>query len=177
MNNRLTTEEFIRRARKVHGDKFDYEDVQYTTQYVEVRIICPIHGAFHQKPTIHIKSKHGCPHCARENRPKYKRKKKILVDEKKLNVFHNILDITSEVTSISPQAILTTCKRRDISDAKRIMCYVLRKKYKYSLKTISSLMGFGAHTSVFFHCRNHENLIYDKNYQSKYNQIIKELEL
>lgn len=38
-------------------------------------------------------------------------------------------------------------------------------------------MGFGAHTSVFFHCRNHENLIYDKNYQSKYNQIIKELEL
>ena len=28
-NKRLTTEEFIRRAKKVHGDKYDYSDVDY----------------------------------------------------------------------------------------------------------------------------------------------------
>ena len=59
----LTTEEFIEKARKVHGDKYDYSKVEYKTMHTKVCIICPIHGEFWQKPSNHISLKQGCPLC------------------------------------------------------------------------------------------------------------------
>ena len=59
---RLTTEEFIERARKVHGDEYDYSKVKYVNIETEVCIICNKHGEFWQKPASHL-SNHGCPIC------------------------------------------------------------------------------------------------------------------
>jgi very-short-patch-repair endonuclease len=59
---RLTTEIFIDRARKVHGDLYDYSKVKYVNNKTEVCIICPKHGEFWQKPVLHLKG-HGCPNC------------------------------------------------------------------------------------------------------------------
>ena len=58
----LTTEEFIERAKKVHGDKYDYSKVKYINNKTKVRIICPIHGEFEQNPYHHLKGS-GCPYC------------------------------------------------------------------------------------------------------------------
>lgn len=63
MGKRLTTEEFIRRAREAHGDKYDYSKVEYITSDDKVCIICPIHGEFWQMPRDHAHSKSGCPRC------------------------------------------------------------------------------------------------------------------
>ena len=41
-----TTETFIKAARRVHGDKYDYSKVKYINSYTEVTIICPNHGEF-----------------------------------------------------------------------------------------------------------------------------------
>ncbi|MBR6517584.1 MAG: hypothetical protein IKT40_12205 [Bacilli bacterium] len=60
--NSLTTEEFIDRARKVHGDKYDYSKVNYINNSTKITIICPIHGEFEQLPSNHL-SKNGCPRC------------------------------------------------------------------------------------------------------------------
>ena len=38
------TEEFIKKAKKVHGDKYDYSKVNYIGSKIEVTIICPEHG-------------------------------------------------------------------------------------------------------------------------------------
>lgn len=57
-----TTETFISKARLVHGDKFDYSKVKYIDYKTEVCIICPIHGEFWQKPTLHL-TRSGCFHC------------------------------------------------------------------------------------------------------------------
>lgn len=65
---RLTTEEFITRAREVHGDRYDYSLVEYVKSSVKVRIICPIHGVFEQSPNNHVSMKQGCPQCAVEQR-------------------------------------------------------------------------------------------------------------
>ena len=46
MSKRLTTEEFIEKARKIHGDKYDYSKVEYKSATEKVIIICPIHGEF-----------------------------------------------------------------------------------------------------------------------------------
>lgn len=59
-------EEFIRRARIIHGDKYDYSKSVYVNSKTHLIIICPIHGEFLQTPTDHIDAKHGCPKCGKE---------------------------------------------------------------------------------------------------------------
>lgn len=60
---RITTEEFIRRAKEIHGDRYDYSKVVYTNAITKVCIICPIHGEFWQTPNSHLSGK-GCKKCA-----------------------------------------------------------------------------------------------------------------
>ena len=59
---RTTTEEFIKKARKVHGDKYDYSKTIYVRALSPVIITCPEHGDFKQKPNGHL-SGQGCPYC------------------------------------------------------------------------------------------------------------------
>ena len=50
---KLTTEEFIAKAKAVHGDKYDYSKVEYVDSTTKVCIGCKKHGDFWQKPNIH----------------------------------------------------------------------------------------------------------------------------
>ncbi len=61
----MTTEEFIQKAKAIHGDKYDYSKVEYVNASTNVRIICPIHGEFLQRPSHHLGG-HGCSKCAAE---------------------------------------------------------------------------------------------------------------
>ena len=61
--NRSDTETFISRARIVHGEKYDYSQVDYKHYDKRVCIVCPEHGPFFQTPHIHLGG-HGCPKCA-----------------------------------------------------------------------------------------------------------------
>lgn len=60
---KLTTSEFISRARIVHGERYDYSSVKYTSMHSKVIIVCKIHGGFNQTPDVHINSRSGCPKC------------------------------------------------------------------------------------------------------------------
>lgn len=66
MQKRLTFEEFISKAREVHGDKYEYSKVVYINNRTKVCIICPIHGEFWQVPSAHLCGQ-GCPRCANFN--------------------------------------------------------------------------------------------------------------
>lgn len=70
MANKLTTEIFIERARKVHGDRYDYSKVEYVNVFAKVRIICSTHGEFLQVARQHLKGR-GCPECAGYNKWSY----------------------------------------------------------------------------------------------------------
>jgi len=61
----LTTEEFIEKAKKVHGDKYDYSKLVYIDRWTKVKIICPIHGEFKQAPYAHLNGS-GCRKCGTE---------------------------------------------------------------------------------------------------------------
>ena len=63
---RLTTEQFIEKARAVHGDCYDYSLVEYRTTREKVRISCSAHGVFEQTPGSHL-SGDGCPKCRYEH--------------------------------------------------------------------------------------------------------------
>ena len=60
---RLTTEDFVFRAKGLYGEKYDYSKVEYVNNHTDVCIICPKHGEFWQTPTSHLISKAGCPIC------------------------------------------------------------------------------------------------------------------
>jgi len=62
-NKTLTTQKFIKRAIKIHKNKYDYSKVEYKNIREKVCIICPIHGIFQQTPMDHLQ-KCGCPKCA-----------------------------------------------------------------------------------------------------------------
>lgn len=62
MQNKLTTEDFIKRAREVHGDKYGYSKVNYKNSNTKVDIICPAHGVFTQRASNHLRGI-GCPKC------------------------------------------------------------------------------------------------------------------
>lgn len=59
-------EEFIAKAKKIHGDKYDYSLVEYNGSTKKVTIVCKFHGEFSQTPNIHLGG-HGCPRCAQHN--------------------------------------------------------------------------------------------------------------
>lgn len=61
---RPTTEEFVKKAQSIHGDKYDYSLVKYKTAKENVVIVCDKHGEFIQTPDNHYKF--GCNDCGRE---------------------------------------------------------------------------------------------------------------
>ncbi len=63
MGRKVTLEEFIERARAVHGDRYDYSKVVYKNNSTKVEVICAEHGSFFPKPINHIQNQSGCPAC------------------------------------------------------------------------------------------------------------------
>lgn len=68
-----TTEDFIRRAKEVHGDTYNYDKTEYTRNKEKVTITCPIHGDFTQFPSDHLYGR-GCPKCGEEKSRQSRRK-------------------------------------------------------------------------------------------------------
>ena len=69
---RFTTEEFIIKAKEIHGDKYDYNKSLYVNYKTPISIICHKngnngieHGEFLQTPEAHLNG-HGCPKCGNQ---------------------------------------------------------------------------------------------------------------
>lgn len=50
-------------SNEVHCHKYDYSLLGITNNREKSKIICPIHGIFHQRIYMHIVRKQGCPKC------------------------------------------------------------------------------------------------------------------
>ena len=66
---KVGTERFIKAAKKIHGDYYDYSKVNYIKSRTPVIIICPEHGEFLQNPDKHLKGC-GCFKCKSGNSKK-----------------------------------------------------------------------------------------------------------
>lgn len=63
MSRKMTTDEFVQRATKIHGDKYDYSLVEYRTTDVKIKLICnTCHDIIEQTPHNHLKG-HDCLNC------------------------------------------------------------------------------------------------------------------
>ena len=63
-NNKKDNTSFILKAIEIHGNKYDYSNVEYVNVTCKIKIICPIHGVFEQKAGSHLEGK-GCYKCAK----------------------------------------------------------------------------------------------------------------
>lgn len=116
-------DKFINKAKDKFGDKFDYSKVEYVDAKTKVIIVCPIHGEFEQTPDEHLRSKYGCPECAKlrdfsatvENSKKSAEKRQMSKDmfikvanEKYNNKYKYIINdwkgvVSSEITVVCPK--------------------------------------------------------------------------
>jgi hypothetical protein len=62
---RLTTEAYIEKAVKKHGNTYDYSETKYVYSMEPVTIICKIHGSFSMVASTHLSGK-GCYKCGRD---------------------------------------------------------------------------------------------------------------
>ena len=63
MPAKLTTKDFISNAKKLHGNKYNYDKINYTNSMSKVSIYCnKCNKMFEQKPTSHTQGR-GCPCC------------------------------------------------------------------------------------------------------------------
>lgn len=65
----VTHDEFIERATSVHGDRYDYSDVSFSSVETKIAIRCREHGIFHQRLLSHLRG-FNCPKCGRASTAK-----------------------------------------------------------------------------------------------------------
>ena len=108
----MTKEEFLIRAKEVHGEKYNYSKVVLNGCEKEVEIICPKHGTFWQTPYHHTKNGSGCPKCKAS---KLEQELILLLDKEKINYIHQwknqeILDNLSVDFYIPSKKIVIECQ-------------------------------------------------------------------
>jgi hypothetical protein len=69
MYKKITTQEFIKRAIKIHQYLYDYSHVEYQGFNEKVKIECKVHGIFEQIAHSHL-SGNGCIKCRHKNTTK-----------------------------------------------------------------------------------------------------------
>lgn len=62
----ITTKKFIEMGKKIHGDKFDYSEVEYVNNKTKVKLTCDRGHKIEMSYQSHIDKKAGCGICAKE---------------------------------------------------------------------------------------------------------------
>ena len=108
LNKDEKTKTFIRRALRIHGDKYDYSNTVFVKMREKIEIICRVEGhePFPQRPYSHLEGQ-GCPSCGGS--------KKLTLKEfiERANEIHgigtydyskvNYVDMKTNVTIICPK--------------------------------------------------------------------------
>jgi hypothetical protein len=114
MPARKTKEQFIESSIKIHGNKYDYSKVEYSSNKLKVCIICPIHGEFMQTPNDHIGG-HNCRVCSEENHTNYNMKDSFLEENKDKPLDLYVINLTSSDESFIKVGISKQVRLRHIN--------------------------------------------------------------
>lgn len=104
---------FVKEAKKVHGDKYSYEKVKYVNNKIVVEIICPNHGSFFQEPTHHLNGC-GCPKCYNERRGDTIRKKQATFIQEAKRIHGDKFDYSKVIYVNNKTKIEIICREHGI---------------------------------------------------------------
>lgn len=135
---KLTKDGFIEKARKVHGEVYNYDNVEYKDSKTNVLITCKKHGDFLQKPNKHLIGQ-GCPKCMKE-----------------MNVYENKL--YNELRAKYPKLeIIQQYKNKNILNRQSIDIYFPKYKIGIEYQGIQHFKPvdhFGGYSTFLRICKN-----------------------
>ncbi len=104
------TLDFIKRAKIIHGDRYDYSTTVYKKMQDKLEIICKKHGKFVVTPNNHLSNHSGCPQCSIANQQQTVRDKhrQIFVSECS-NIHYNYYDYSNTVYTNAHAKIQIIC--------------------------------------------------------------------
>jgi G:T-mismatch repair DNA endonuclease (very short patch repair protein) len=105
MSRRGTKEEFIEKARTIHGDKFNYSKADYRGALSKIEIICQIHGSFWQRAVSHVIG-HGCSKCKYEEQNS--NTKEFILKAKQIH--GSLYDYSETIYGQSKEKIIVICR-------------------------------------------------------------------
>jgi hypothetical protein len=108
-NCRSNTAEFIKKATKIHGDKYDYSKIEYINSMTKIIIICSEHEEFEQTPSQHL-SGHGCNKCAIEISIEKRKSNTAEFIKKATKIHGNKYDYSKVEYNKSQEQIIIICK-------------------------------------------------------------------
>jgi len=110
---RKTTEQFIEKAKEIHGDKYDYSNSEYINSKSKVLIICKVHGEFEQQPNKHLQGQR-CKKCTIQKQRFTTEQFKEKAKEKHGDIYdYSISNYINYITKVSIQ-----CKQHGIFEQK-----------------------------------------------------------
>jgi G:T-mismatch repair DNA endonuclease (very short patch repair protein) len=112
-SNSFTTDEFIEKAKNIHGDKYDYSKVDYKGYEKPITIICLIHGEFEQTPHNHLNNR-GCQKCGIQSMIEHNTKSKEQFIEEVNNIHKNTYDYSLVDYKNRDKKIKIICKTHGI---------------------------------------------------------------
>lgn len=125
----------VKKAIKIHGDRYDYSQVDLTGSD-KMDIICSEHGLFSQSIIAHITNKSGCPQCGREAASKKKRLSKKEFIRKSIEVHGNRYNYSEVIYKGAHVPVTIICPEHgnfDVTPANhwsnQVMCLSCRNKY------------------------------------------------
>lgn len=110
IKKRSSTSDFIEKAKKVHGDRYDYSKVDYKTAILPVEIICPKHGSFMQTPNVHLNG-HGCTLCGRDANSLDKKSSTLKFIEKAKKIHGDKYDYSKVDYRYASQKVTIKCNK------------------------------------------------------------------
>lgn len=111
--NRKAANSFIEKCKRIHGDKYLYEKVNYVSSKEKVVIICKKHGEFLIRPNG-ILNGQGCPECYNEIRSTIQGKNTKWFVEKATEKFGGKYDYSLVNYINSRHKIKVVCKRHGV---------------------------------------------------------------
>jgi len=63
----LKNKTFIEKAKKVHGNRYDYSLVKYVNAKTKIKIICKNHGVYETTPDTHLRGS-KCSKCQKNKK-------------------------------------------------------------------------------------------------------------
>jgi hypothetical protein len=160
-----TIDKFIEDSKIVHGDKYDYSLSVYVNWKTELKIICPKHGVFEQRPAHHVSLKQGCPKCKIEQQTLTKEefiiKSKLIHGDKYNYSLVDYINNSSKVIILCPKH--GEFKQTPINHLKGNGCEKC-KTSKGEIKIINYLEKHNikyVYQNKFEDCKNIRKLVFD----------------
>lgn len=103
------TEQWLERAKAVHGDRYDYSETVFINTGIKVKIICRKHGMYEQAPSSHLKGI-NCQKCMFEVNSGKRRMSTVEYIEKAIAIHGNRYDYSKTNYTRSVEKLIITCK-------------------------------------------------------------------